>query len=366
MASFEPRGNSVRAVVRVGGGKKAATFDTMTEAQNWASDMEKLKTLGQVTSAKSLTVQDLFDAYLVEAEKTDSAKWNSLRLLKWAGSTLSKKAIRDVTTHDINEWIDARLTDKNPKTDECITGSTVNRELNLLSSAFQYAVKTRKWISVNPCHGASRPATGPSRNRALLTPEEVKALQIATGFASDPQLRTKTARVGACFLLALETGMRSGEILRLKLEDFRPDVKTVVVAAREIGGRKSSKSGRSRVSSARNVPLTARAIELLQLLKDTMPADQKPMERLANPPYLVGLDDSQRDSLWRKSVKMAGVEDLHYHDTKHEAATKMCKFLDVLALSHALGVKDVKLLRDVYYQNDAQRSAALLPAQLAA
>ena len=37
MAYFEPRGSSIRVVVRLpGGGKKSATFDTQTEADAWA------------------------------------------------------------------------------------------------------------------------------------------------------------------------------------------------------------------------------------------------------------------------------------------------------------------------------------------
>jgi integrase len=74
--------------------------------------------------------------------------------------------------------------------------------------------------------------------------------------------------------------------------------------------------------------------------------------------------DSQRDALWRKAVKQAGVKDIHFHDSKHEAATRLSKFIDVLALSHALGTKDVRLLRDTYYNNDAARSASLLPKKL--
>lgn len=62
---------------------------------------------------------------------------------------------------------------------------------------------------------------------------------------------------------------------------------------------------------------------------------------------------------------MAEIEDLKFHDTKHEVATHLCKFLDVIALSHALGTKNLKLLRDTYYKNDAKESAKLLPDRLA-
>lgn len=41
MASFEVRGKSIRAVVRLPGGiKKSATFDTKSEARKWAMLME--------------------------------------------------------------------------------------------------------------------------------------------------------------------------------------------------------------------------------------------------------------------------------------------------------------------------------------
>lgn len=368
MASYEPRGNSVRAVVRLpGGGKQTATFDTQVEAEHWAATMEAKKQIGALKGARGavVTVGQLFEAYLdAVGSKTDSAKWNRLRLLQWCNDPIAAMRLADVVTHHINEWINRRMTTPSLSTGRIVTPSTVNRELNLMSSAFTYAVKDRKWIDVNPCHGARRPERGRPRKRPLLTSAEIHALEISTGFATDPKLRTLTSRVGASFLLALETGMRSGEILRLRPCDYWREKRTVHVAAIEVGGRKSSKSGRASVDPSRNVPLTGRAVELLDLLLATMPDDQEAQEGFTRPPYIVGVNDSQRDSLWRKAVRQAGVEDLHYHDTKHEAATRLATFLDVLALSHAIGTKDVRLLRDTYYNNDASRSAALLPDRL--
>lgn len=77
------------------------------------------------------------------------------------------------------------------------------------------------------------------------------------------------------------------------------------------------------------------------------------------------MTDSQRDALWRKARDRSGVEDLHFHDLKHEAATRLAGFIDVIALSHAIGTKDLKLLRDTYYNNDASRIAHSLPDSLA-
>lgn len=356
MASFEPRGSSTRAIVRIPGTnkKKTATFDTLREAKSWANLMEA-KIHKQVNPAGG-TNGELFETYLdVVASKTDSKKFNGLRLMKWCKDPLAVKRTEDTTTHDINQWIERSLSEPSQRTGLLITGATVNRELNLMSGAFAYAIKGLHWITVNPCHGAARPEQGKARKRALLKPSEITALCIATGYDRDPRLLTQTARVGATFLFAMETGMRSGEILRLRPEDYWKDKSTAHVSALEAGGRKAARSGRSQLDASRNVPLTGRAIELLDQLMLKMPVDQ---------PYIVGVNDANRDALWRKAVKQAGLVDVHFHDMKHEAATRLAPYLDVLALSHAIGTKDIRLLRDTYYNNDAFRSASLLPQQL--
>lgn len=361
MASFEPRGTSVRVVVRLPDGRKrTATFDTRAEAERWAAEAEEKKRLGTLRGTHSgVTAGQLFEAYLdAVASKTDTAKWNTLRLTKWLSDDLAAKRLSAIVTHDINEWIARR--------GKSVSAATVNRELNLMSSAFNYAVRDREWIRVNPCHGARRPERGRPRKRPLMSPREIEALRVSTGYDADPGLLTLTARVGACFLLALETGMRSGEILRLRPMDYWREKRTAHVAAIETGGRKGARSGRASVDPSRNVPLTPRAMELLDQLLLNIPHGQEPAPGFTRPPYIAGLNDSQRDALWRKARDQACVEDLHFHDMKHEAATRMAKFLDVLELSHALGTKDLRLLRDTYYNNDASRSAARLPESLTA
>lgn len=364
MASFEQRGSTTRVVVSLGTGKKkTATFDTLAEAKAWAARQERRKALGQLSSTSGLTVRDVFEGYTDIAEQQDSGRENAMRLAKWSQDPLADMKLSALTTHDINEWIARRLTAVNEKTGAPITGSTVNRELNLMSAAFTWAVKTRKWIAANPCSGANRPANNRPRHRPLLTPAELEAICITTGYAPDAELTTLTSRVGACFLLSLETGMRSGEVLRLRPQDYDKTHRVIHVTALEKGGRKSARSGRA-AAPGRKVPLTERAVEILDQLLESMPEGQTPAPGLMHPPYVVGMNDSQRDALWRKARDKACIEDLHYHDTKHEAATKLSKFLDVLALSHAIGTKDLRLLRDTYYNNDAREMATRLPAQI--
>jgi len=363
MASYEFRNGSCRAIVRVpGGGKLTATFDTKAQAQAWALEQERRKAQGEIRTGR--LVSDLLKAYYDVAIKTDSGRWNGFRIMNWLDDPISLVSLDTITTHDINQWIDRRSKMKSKTTKKPLSPSTVERELNLLSAAFTWGVKIRKWIKINPCHGCTRPEAVPPRGRSLLTEEERELIKTAAGMHEDPTLQTKTARVGACFLLAMETGMRSGEILRLRPSDYRRSDRVVFVSAMERGGRKGSRSGR--ILSSRDVPLTEEAIRILDDLLASMPAEQEPEPALglAFPPYIVGMNDADRDALWRKIRDRSGVENLNFHDTKHEAATRLSKFLDVLALSHAIGTKDLKLLRDTYYSKDAARSAKLLPPTL--
>lgn len=95
-----------------------------------------------------------------------------------------------------------------------------------------------------------------------------------------------------------------------------------------------------------------------------IPEEQPVRDGQEFPPYLVGLSDALRDALWRKARDRSGVTDLKFHDSKHEACTRLARYIDVIALSHAIGTKDLKLIRDTYYQNDAAAQAAKLPAAL--
>jgi integrase len=366
MASFETRGNSTRAIVRLpGGGKKTKTCDTLAEAQAWAAEIEGKKQAGVDVTTMGKTVEDLLLTYLdFVASKMDSGRWNSLRLLKWASSPIGKEKLQTLTPHRMNQWMAERGRDQVARGGghRPVSGSTVNREMNLWAAAFTYGVKSLKWIAMNPCHGATRPPPSPSRNRPLLTWDEMQAISIAGGYNDEVELATRTQRVVAGFFFALETGMRSGEILRLRPADFDKVNRVVKVSATEVGGRKGSRSGQ--VDSSRVVPLTPRAAMLLTRLLATMPSGQQPVVGFSKPPYIMGMNDTDRDALWRRVRRLSGVADLNFHDTKHEACTRLAKFLDVFELSHAVGTKDIALLRDTYYVSNAVEAATRLPDSL--
>jgi integrase len=75
---------------------------------------------------------------------------------------------------------------------------------------------------------------------------------------------------------------------------------------------------------ARDVPLSTAALKLLGLL---------PKE---GPLFLVAA--STCDTLFRRARDAAGIEGMHFHDSRREATTRLAKRLDVLQLAKAGGM----------------------------
>ena len=78
-----------------------------------------------------------------------------------------------------------------------------------------------------------------------------------------------------------------------------------------------------------------------------------------NEPVMLGVDPDTAGSYFREAVARAGIEDLHFHDSRHEATTRLAKKLHVLDLARVAGHRDIKQLQ-TYYNRDAEELADLL------
>jgi len=96
----------------------------------------------------------------------------------------------------------------------------------------------------------------------------------------------------------------------------------------------------------REVPLSKEAVRLLQCMRPF----KDPVFRLT---------DEVRDVLFREARDRAGIVGLTFHDTRHEATTRLARKLDVLDLARMLGHRDVKSLL-IYYNATAQEIAGRL------
>ncbi len=330
MATYRKRGTTWRAEIAKRGVRLSASFDTKAEAIAWAT--EKEAEIGRSTSPAAMvrsekTLVDAFDRYEKEVSPTKKGeRWEKLRLaafreLDWAG-----ERIGDIVSDTIAQWRDTRL--------KTVKGSTVNRELNLLSAVFEQARREWKWLAVNPVRDVKRPTNPRPRDRRISTAEE-SAMLDKLGYTRGQVPETLQQHLAVAFLLALETGMRQGEILGLTWNRVFLDKRFVRLDITKNG-------------DARNIPLSSSAIELLK---------QQP--RKTKEPRCFPVSSASADALWRKARKNAKITNLKFHDSRHEAITRLAKKLDVLDLARMIGHRDPRSLM-IYYNATATELAARL------
>ena len=60
-----------------------------------------------------------------------------------------------------------------------------------------------------------------------------------------------------------------------------------------------------------------------------------------------------RTTLFRKCRDKLMIEDLHFHDARAEALTRLARRVDVLTLARISGHKDLRVLSEHYYRETA-------------
>jgi len=331
MASYRKRNGGWRAEIVKLGVRDSQTFDTKAAAVAWATAREALiiAQSGKSRTTVSMTLSEALRRYKRDVSPTKAGqRWEELRLdkfdreLEWVGELMD-----NITSEQVAQWRDARL--KKVKT------ATVRREMTLLSSVFELARREWKACSVNPVRDAKRPSNGPPRERRV-APGETSALLNRLGYVEGQPPVTLMQELAYAFLIALETAMRQGEILGMT-------AKWVKLRERFVRLPKT-KNG-----SSRNVPLSTRALGLLeQLYKGKGPEDK-----------LFRLESASADAMFRRVRDELKIVGLTFHDTRHEAITQLARKVDVLDLARITGHKDLKSLM-VYYNATASELAQRL------
>lgn len=321
MASYRKRSKGWRAEVAVKGVRVSETFSTKSEAVAWATMKEAtLREGSNLGIIADKTLQDAFDRYEKEVSKLKPGhRWEWMRMQKISRTEVQKKELgkillRDLTPDLFGRWRELRLhVDK-------VTGSTVNREIKLLSHIFNVAKDEWRWIKENPTVGVRRPKENRPRDK-IYDDDQILRITSALGFNEEP-VTTLSGCVAVAFLFAIETGMRKGEILGLTKSDISGRVAHI----------SNTKNG-----DARDVPLSTRALELTTFL---------PEVKEGSPIFKV--TSATADSLFRKAKERCGLKDYTFHDTRHLAVTRLAKKFDVLELARVVGHRNINQLRTYY------------------
>jgi integrase len=291
----------------------AKSFNTKTEAVRWARLMESEIDRGVFvdrTEAERCTIGELIDRYLSEVTpKKKSARQEKQRLTAPKGyfGVFTPAALRN--TH-IAAYRDARLA-------AGLAGATVVKELNSLSHLLDVAIKD--WgiaLHANPAKLMRRPQVARDRDRRLLPGEETKLFAACA--------KSRAPMLTAAVRFAIETGMRMGEILALQWRH--------VDMVQRVATLPDTKTG-----DARQVPLSTAAVGAISSL---------PRHLKDGRVFWTWKRADSLENAWRRAVKSAGIEDLRFHDLRHEAVSRLFELgLNPMEVASISGHRTLQMLK---------------------
>lgn len=251
-----------------------------------------------------------------------------------------------LTTDDLNNWSNDLLKELNPNSTRAV--------IRVLCTCLEKAVKTGI-IAKNPCKDIILPKLTSPTIRAL-TKEEQKKLQTCAWNSNN----------GLPVNLALETGLRIGEISGLKWEDI--DFSICFLTVNRTLQRLPQLDTNTRrktslveltpktVAAQRMIPLSPRIIELFEIKKSQ-----------STGPYVFGGEKPCEPRLltyWFKDICVqAGISDIRFHSLRHTFATRCLeRGISIGTISALLGHSSIKMTLDTYISTslDEKRKAIKL------
>ena len=183
---------------------------------------------------RNKTFKDLMDKFLkVHAPKVSGNMQRSYRTsLNHLDSFFGKSNLLSIIPRNISKY-------KMLRNDEGAAPATINRELAMLSKAFNMAVKEWEWLKDNPVAKVPREKEDNERDRWLTVGEEVSLLENCPEWLGD------------IILFNLHTGLRQDELLSLTWDRVDVFRKTILI--------KDTKNGKPRT-----VPLNKTALGILE------------------------------------------------------------------------------------------------------
>ena len=281
MASIRKRGH--RREVRVrhkNKPTKCKTFTSKADALSWANKTEYLieteaHTITSPTLSLSGAAARYIDEHMCRHKGAESAGYRLRNIITALGAD---KSLSGLSSTDIASYRNQRLQE--------VSSGSVRRELIILSGLFQAAIHEWGYTNIiNPVRGVKMPADSPRRTRRLSQCE--KDLLLTHAKLKGPRY------LFMAIYLALKTGMRQSEIIRLRRSDI--DFERCLIELRD------TKNGEPRL-----VPLTQSAMRELRSFYHS--------DDVVFPVTRSGLQNA-----FRKTLRRLDIVNLRFHDLRHEA-----------------------------------------------
>ncbi|NIP39236.1 MAG: site-specific integrase [Candidatus Dadabacteria bacterium] len=209
--------------------------------------------------------------------------------------------------------------------------STINRELTIISGLFSYAYKNKKFFGINPVSEAGKLEDNTVMERILKPGEETKLLACCEGYLKD------------IVQIALNTGMRQGEIFRLRWDWIDFNNNFIALPQTHTKSKKE-----------RKIPLNQTVRKILMKRKlSSGGSDYVFMSPQGLDQYINNVTRS-----FRTACKKAGIENLRFHDLRHTAATRLVEYkIPIHTVSKLLGHMSVRTTERYSHPEDTLKDA---------
>jgi len=320
----------------------SATFTRKTDAQAWVQETETAMRNGRyftVAESKKHTLAEAIDKYissvLLKDKPKDAVKTQAL--LTWWKDQIGNRKLDAVNSALLTSMKDKLLSEpivftRNEKqpdgtikqvvTTRERSSSTVIRYLAALGPVFVCCVKDWKWLDSSPMRKIRKPKETEGRVR-FLSGSERTALLTACRESSNAMLYP-------IVLIALSTGMRYGEIMKLSWKDVDFEKRRMILH--------HTKNGQTRA-----VPLVGPALDEMVKLSKVRRIDGKLIFGIRT--YKGERAISIRGA-WESAVAKAGIENFRFHDLRHSAASELAMSGASLAeIAEVLGHKTLVMVK---------------------
>ena len=312
MAYIRKHRDKWQSIIRVVGHPHLAkSFKSKTDATRWSNETElKIRRedagIAKIHFAK---FEDLARKYIEEISVLKKChrdeRYTILGLLKEAWSSYPINKIKPTTINKYKDTLAKR-----------VSGSTVNRRLDVISSMFTTFKKEWGYPVDNPVLAIRRPKRAAPRDRRF---SEAELNLLIRGNHTTPELRS-------IIKIALLTGMRLSEILRI---------------------------------DARNIEGNTLAIPIAKTKPRVIPLTKEALTEIKNADLPFRLTKYALDKKFRRLCKKYNIKDAHFHDLRHQALTNFMKDkgLNVPETMMIAGHSDPRMLLRVYNNLEAQHVA---------
>lgn len=329
MATFEQRESGwwQAKVRRRGYPTQSKTFKAKADAEVWARDVESKIDKGVLVSAgesERTSFNDLVTRfqtefaphhYRVREDQKEAWRFQCAHLAGFFG----KYSLAAIDQNLVARYRDDRLRPSVGSGRRAVGDSTVRKELYMLSKILGFA-ETECGITLprgNAVAKIRKPKESRSRDRRLTT-TEWEALEKECKKSRNPWLAT-------AFSFAVETAMRQGELLSLEWQHIDMKRRLALLLDPE----------KIKTEEPRAVPLTSRAVEILEALPRSVDGRVFPVERMT------------LYHAFSYALDRARIEDFTWHDLRHEALSRLAERgdLSVLEMAAVSGHKTLQMLK---------------------